>query len=90
MHDDRRQVEQRLERILRERILPATYAAWVPLEVAAWHVPGEPVGVAEALAADYEPFATGREWGAPWSTTWFRLGGEVPPLPTGQADASRR
>lgn len=32
----------------------------------------------EALRATYEPFAVGEPWGPPWSTSWFRLAGEVP------------
>src|SRR6185369_8178490 len=78
MHEDRKQVEERLERAVRERIRPATYAATTPLELAVWGVPGEPVPVSAALAADYEPFTTGTRSGAPWSTSWFRATGEVP------------
>ena len=78
MHEDRKQVEERLERAVRERIRPATYAATTPLELAVWKVPSEPVPVSAALAADYEPFTTGTRWGAPWSTSWFRATGEVP------------
>ena len=61
MHDNRRQVEERVERVLRERIRPAVYAATVPMDVEAWHVPDEPVPVQDALAASYEPFAVGTE-----------------------------
>nr|WP_157166294.1 glycoside hydrolase family 38 C-terminal domain-containing protein [Streptomyces typhae] len=71
-------VEERLERALRQFIRPAQYAARVPLALSVWHAPGEPVPVGEALAESYEPFATGAEWGKPWSTSWFRLEGEVP------------
>ncbi|MEU9114042.1 glycoside hydrolase family 38 C-terminal domain-containing protein [Streptomyces sp. NPDC048483] len=78
MHDDRLLVEGRLERALGQFIRPAQYAARVPLELAVWHAPGEPGPVAEALRAAYEPFAVGEEWGPPWSTSWFRLTGEVP------------
>jgi alpha-mannosidase len=78
MHDDRRLVEERLDRVLKERVLPARYAAAVPLALSAWHVPDEPVPVAEALAATYEPFAVGTAWGRPWSTTWLRATGTVP------------
>jgi alpha-mannosidase len=78
MHDDRRQVEDRLDRVLRERIRPAQYAASIPLELAAWHAPGEPVPVAEALNASFRPFAAGTAWGRPWSTSWFRATGAVP------------
>lgn len=79
MHDDRVRVEQRVERVWRERVLPARYAATAPLDLAAWVVPGEPVPVAEALAAAYEPIGLGSPWGAPWSTTWLRVTGTVPP-----------
>ncbi len=78
MHDDRRQAEERLDRVLRERIIPATYAARLPMTLEVWHVPGEPVPVAEALAADYEPFQAGTRWGAPWSTSWLRATATVP------------
>ncbi|MFH8568234.1 alpha-mannosidase [Streptomyces sp. NPDC017993] len=78
MHDDRLLVEGRLERALGQFIRPAQYAARVPLRLTAWHVPGEPVPVREALRARYEQFAVGDAWGPPWSTSWFRLAGEVP------------
>src|SRR5581483_10473940 len=79
MHDDRKLVEERLERILRERIRPAIYAARVPLTLEIWPVPDEPVPVGEALAADYAPFQVGTPWGPPWSTSWIRATGAVPP-----------
>src|SRR5690349_4111397 len=78
MHDDRRLVERRLERLLTERVLTATHTERTPLRLTAWAAPGEPVPVAEALAAAYEPFTVGSRWGRPWSTTWFRAVGEVP------------
>jgi alpha-mannosidase len=78
MHDDRREVEQRLDRALRERIRPAVYTLSAPLTAEVWHVPGEPVAVAEALAAEYTPVTVGKRWGPPWGTSWFRLTGSVP------------
>ncbi|MCT9929686.1 glycosyl hydrolase-related protein [Planotetraspora sp. A-T 1434] len=78
MHDDRELVEARIDRVLRQRVTPAIYAERVPLKLAAWHVPDEPVPVAEALAAGYEPFEAGTRWGRPWSTTWLRATGAVP------------
>ncbi|WP_250305886.1 glycoside hydrolase family 38 C-terminal domain-containing protein [Streptomyces sp. A 4/2] len=78
MHDDRSLVEGRLERALHQFIRPAQYADRAPLALSVWHVPGEPVPVAEALRATYEPFTTGTPWGSPWSTSWFRLEGTVP------------
>ncbi|UKY53486.1 alpha-mannosidase [Streptomyces inhibens] len=78
MHDDRLLVEGRLERALGQFIRPAQYAARVPLRLTVWHAPGEPRPVGEALRAAYEPFTAGELWGPPWSTSWFRLAGEVP------------
>ncbi|MER5304680.1 glycoside hydrolase family 38 C-terminal domain-containing protein [Streptomyces lasiicapitis] len=79
MHDDRRLVEGRLKRVLDERIRPAVYPHSVPLDIAVWNAPGEPVPVAEGLAAETEPIAAGTRWGAPWGTSWFRVTGTVPP-----------
>ncbi|GGX87147.1 alpha-mannosidase [Streptomyces minutiscleroticus] len=78
MHDDRTLVEARLKRVLDERIRPAVYPESVPLQVAVWHAPGEPVPVAEGLAAEPEPVEVGGKWGAPWGTSWFRVTGTVP------------
>lgn len=78
MHDDRALVEGRITRVMRERIRPATYGARVPATIAVWHAPGEPVPVAEALAADYSPTQVGEPWGPPWGTSWFRVSATVP------------
>ncbi|MCX2949563.1 alpha-mannosidase [Lentzea sp. NEAU-D7] len=78
MHDERALLEERLNRTLKERIRPAVYGETAPLELAVWTVPDEPVPVAEALEATYEPAQVGDAWGAPWSTSWFRLTGSVP------------
>ncbi|MEU6122372.1 glycoside hydrolase family 38 C-terminal domain-containing protein [Streptomyces sp. NPDC047123] len=78
MHDDRTLVEARLKRVLDERIRPAVYSASVPLDVAVWNAPGEPVPVSEGLAAEPSPTAVGERWGAPWGTSWFRVTGTVP------------
>ncbi|WP_163506344.1 alpha-mannosidase [Fodinicola acaciae] len=82
MHDDRKLIEDRLSRALRQRIRPALYVRTAPLTVRAWHVDGEPVPTADALAAHadgrFESFEVGQAWGTPWSTTWFELTGEVP------------
>src|SRR2546430_15506783 len=77
MHDDGRMVERRLDRTLAERVGPAAYAGSVPLELAVWRVPDEPVPVTEALSATYEPFRVGQDWGRPWATSWFRGTGRV-------------
>ncbi|GAA1272764.1 glycoside hydrolase family 38 C-terminal domain-containing protein [Kitasatospora nipponensis] len=78
MHDDRLLIEGRLRRVLDERVRPAVHPHAVPLEVAVWHAPGEPVPVAEGLAAAYSPVRVGESWGAPWGTSWFRVSGTVP------------
>ncbi|MFF4751027.1 alpha-mannosidase [Streptomyces sp. NPDC002514] len=78
MHDDRSLVEGRLKRVLDERIRPAVHPESVPLQVAVWHAPGEPVPVEEGLAAEPEPIEVGARWGAPWGTSWFRVTGTVP------------
>ncbi|MEV6751188.1 glycoside hydrolase family 38 C-terminal domain-containing protein [Streptomyces sp. NPDC051214] len=78
MHDDRTLIEARLKRVLDERIRPAVYPESVPLDVAVWNAPGEPVPVAEGLAAHPEPTEVGARWGAPWATSWFQVTGTVP------------
>ncbi|WP_194925693.1 alpha-mannosidase [Catenulispora pinisilvae] len=78
MHDNRSLVEHRLKRVLEERIAPAVYPASVPLTGSIWVAPGEPVPVAEGLAAPREPVAVGDRWGAPWGTSWLTVSGTVP------------
>ncbi|MFE9569447.1 alpha-mannosidase [Streptomyces sp. NPDC006692] len=85
MHDDRGLVEARLKRVLDERVRPAVYPESVPLEVAVWHAPGEPVPVADGLAGEPRPIAVGDRWGAPWGTSWFRVTGTVPEEWAGKA-----
>jgi alpha-mannosidase len=78
MHDDRKLIEGRVDRVLRERIRPAVYPASVPARIEVWEAPGEPVPVAEGLAAGYRPAEVGDAWGPAWGTTWMRVTGEVP------------
>ncbi|WP_159501598.1 glycoside hydrolase family 38 C-terminal domain-containing protein [Microbacterium sp. 18062] len=78
MHDRTHLIEMRIDRFIRERLLPAVYRAHAPLAVSAWEAPGEPVPFAEAKDAAYTPFAVGTPWGRPWGTTWFAVRGEVP------------
>ncbi|MCX5302135.1 MULTISPECIES: alpha-mannosidase [Streptomyces] len=78
MHDDRSITEHRLRRVLTERVRPAVHSRAVPLTVERWEAPGEPVPVAEGLAAGYEPCAIGDPWGPAWGTTWFKVTGTVP------------
>lgn len=78
MHDDRRLTEVRLDRFLRERIVPAVYPRTIPLSLSSWEVPDEPVPAMEALRQEFTPQEHGAPWGRPWSTTWLRLQGQVP------------
>ncbi|MGW6573515.1 alpha-mannosidase [Streptomyces sp. NPDC054945] len=78
MHDDRSVTEHRLRRVLKERVKPAVHSRAVPLTVERWEAPGEPVPVAEGLAATYGPCAIGDAWGPAWGTTWFKVTGTVP------------
>ncbi|MQY26147.1 alpha-mannosidase [Nocardia aurantia] len=78
MHDDRRLIEDRLARVLRERIVPAIHPRSVPLRASIWVAPDEPVPVAEGLAAPRTPIESGAEWGAPWGTSWLTLEATVP------------
>jgi alpha-mannosidase len=73
-----RHVEQRIDRVLAERLRPAQYPRVVPCRISVWEVPGEPVGVDEALRADYTPAAIGDAWGPPWTTSWFRIKATIP------------
>ncbi|MHA3701743.1 alpha-mannosidase [Jatrophihabitans sp. YIM 134969] len=93
MHQDPRLTTDRLHRTL-QRLTDAWWVERVPLEVARYDVPerevdgrpvvGEPVDVRQALAADYRPMAVGEAWGPPWSTSWFRVTGAVPPSHAGR------
>lgn len=78
MHDDRRITEVRLDRFVRERIIPAVYTRTVPLNLSSWDAPGEPVSVMEALRNTFAPQEHGAAWGKPWGTKWLRLQGDVP------------
>ncbi|SHJ82572.1 alpha-mannosidase [Tessaracoccus bendigoensis DSM 12906] len=77
MHDDRRLVEERIER-LRERVGERLHRVVAKLDVSAWPTPGEPVGFDEALRGDYSPFPPGTWWGPAWSTWWLRVEGKIP------------
>ncbi|NED93841.1 alpha-mannosidase [Phytoactinopolyspora alkaliphila] len=84
MHHDRELIENRLDRVLRERVRPAVYPHAVPLTVEVWHAPGEPLPPAAGLAAGYVPAAVGDPWGPAWGTSWFKFTGRVPAEWAGQ------
>ena len=76
MHNDREVTEQRLARVLNERIRPAVHARSVRLQVEIWNVPGEPVPVAGARLRPGP--VSGAAVGPAWSTSWFRVSGRRP------------
>ena len=83
MHDKQSLIQNRLKRVLAERIAPAIHTPLTSLELTAWHVEGgrgEPVPPATALdgSAVYEPFSVGQAWGPPWGTSWIHVTGTVP------------
>lgn len=78
MHDDRRIVENRIERELWQRLLPHLHDVSVPMTVEAWHAPGEPVTHDDAAGQAFTPFRVGDPWSRPWGTTWFRCTVDVP------------
>ncbi|MDR2973694.1 MAG: hypothetical protein LBV00_03115, partial [Propionibacteriaceae bacterium] len=84
MHDHQDMTMARVRRTLDERLRPAIHSHPHPLSVTAHRVGGEPIPVAEALAATYQPFTVGDRWGRAWDTTWFHITGNIP------ADFARR
>ena len=100
MHDKHTLIENRLKRVLAERIKPAIYTPLTELALTAWHVEGgagEPVDPSVALevarntgdahdaGASFTPFAVGQAWGPAWGTSWIHLTGTVPPQAAGHA-----
>jgi len=67
MHDNRQLVEERIDRELFTRVLPYVHPERVALTVTAGPSPDEQA-----------PIAPGTPWGAPWTTTWFRVRGALP------------
>ncbi|WP_329391266.1 hypothetical protein [Streptomyces sp. NBC_01716] len=79
MHDRTKSGEARIAHFLDRRLRPALHTGRLPMEVGAWHIPGEPVPVDVALRTGYTPFVVGESWGGgPWSTRWFRFTADVP------------
>ncbi len=68
----------RAERTLRDRVYAACYTGWHGLELSMAEETPDPIPFAQAKAATYMPAGSGTLWGRPWSTTWFRLQGQVP------------
>ncbi|MDR2931001.1 MAG: glycosyl hydrolase-related protein [Propionibacteriaceae bacterium] len=78
MHDYADLTLARAHRTLEERLRPAIHSHPHPLMIHAYRVGGEPIPVAQALQATYEPAAVGDSWGRAWDTTWFHVTGEIP------------
>jgi alpha-mannosidase len=78
MHVDVAQIQARVQRSYRDRVLPARYRATAPVTVTAWEAPGEPVPFAEILHRPFVPLADGEPWGRPWGTYWLRITATVP------------
>ena len=79
----------RARALLVEMIEPAVFGPAAALEVAARHLPGEPLPYDDAVGGAFEPFDVGDRWGPRWGTTWFRLRGAVPPAWAGEEVALR-
>ncbi|SDO36220.1 alpha-mannosidase [Nakamurella panacisegetis] len=78
MYDNTDQVELRIDRFVRDHIVPAIYRRSVPLRIESWDVPGEPVAFREAVRQAYRSVDIDTPWSRPWGTTWFHVSGEVP------------
>src|SRR5215469_11601983 len=87
MHLDPQRVIDRTRRILTERVWPAAEVATVPLTVTARPLPGEPEPFDRATDGEFVPTRVGDPWGPAWTTTWFRVRGEVPADWAGRAGA---
>jgi alpha-mannosidase len=72
----------------RDELLNAVEGEAAPLELTAYVVRGEPVSFAEAERGEYSAFHVGDRWGPPWSTTWVRVQGRVPPAWEGRQAAA--
>lgn len=85
-HDEAR-ILGRVDRLQRERILPAVLQHLGDLTVHEWTVPGdgEPIAYSSVPEQLFTPVALPRAWGRAWSTTFFRLEGTVPAAPEGSA-----
>lgn len=71
------QTEARL-RLALERIAPLIHPLRTALDIAVWHVHGEPVPFETAKKASYTSCDVGEAWGGLWDTSWFRFRGKIP------------
>ena len=70
----------RFETFADEVLRPLATPLRTPLEVSAFATDGRPshAEVVELSGDSFEPVSLGHRWGPVWSTSWFRLRGEVP------------
>ena len=78
MYNDAQLLEMRVDRFVREQLLPGIDHASAPVTITAWEVPDEPVPFANLDLNAFAPFELGQPWGHTWGTVWFRLVGTVP------------
>lgn len=78
MTSNPKKTRDRIRAVLDRYLTQAPYGASLPLAAQAHHVYGEPISFKEALAATFEPFPPGAQWGAAWDTTWFRFEQTIP------------
>jgi len=88
MHLDPQRVIDRARRVLTERVWPAAEVATAPLRVTARALPGEPEPFDRATDGAFAPFQVGDPWGPAWTTTWFRVRGDVPVTWAGRTGAT--
>jgi alpha-mannosidase len=78
MHDRHAKTEARVRTALEMRLRPRVWASREACEVSVF-ASGSQVTVQDGLAGAYVPIDPGAPWGPPWSTSWFRISGKVPP-----------
>ncbi|WP_457101966.1 alpha-mannosidase [Microbacterium sp. P5_E9] len=78
MHDNRKITEGRIERFVRDSLIPALYIETVPLTLSVWDDLDEPLPFADAVGQSYRPIELPRTWGKAWSTSWFHVTGQIP------------
>ena len=78
MHDNRKITEGRIERFVRDSLIPALYIETVPLTLGVWDDLDEPLPFADAVGQSYRPIELPRNWGKAWSTSWFHVTGQIP------------
>ncbi|MGC5165254.1 alpha-mannosidase [Luteimicrobium sp. DT211] len=87
MHLDPQRVVDRTRRVLTERVWPAAEVATAPLAVTARALAGEPEPFDRATDGPFTAVRVGDPWGPAWTTTWFRVSGDVPAAWAGRTGA---